>query len=202
VGAPSELALNLGLAGLVWLVLGHARRRWRFGYLGAGLGLSGLLFELWAVGVGQAQLYACAVGTYLLITAYLEWRRGISGDIKPRLELAGLAALLGTSLAQSVGALNGDLDRHLYVVLFLGESLALAWLGAALRWRRTFSAGLLGAACAAVILIAEPLRAVDTWYVLASAGLVLIAVVLLLERRRQHLERWLGSWRQAVEAWD
>jgi hypothetical protein len=200
--AADPLAANLGLAGLTWVVQGYAGRRWELGYVGVGLVIGGVLVELGQGRLAQPQAYALMVGLYLLGVAYLEWRRGSPTRVKALLEITALAVILGTSVLQAWGWAGDGLSHYVYAVLLLGEGVALVWLGAILRWRRTFFAAIGGVVVASLTLVAEPVSAVNTWYILASVGLGMIGVVLFLEKRRQQVQGWLGAWRQALEQWD
>jgi hypothetical protein len=52
------------------------------------------------------------------------------------------------------------------------------------------------------ILLADPLRAMNTWYLVAVIGLAMIAAVVLIEQRRQRILFWLNEWRLRLEAWE
>jgi preprotein translocase subunit SecY len=71
-----------------------------------------------------------------------------------------------------------------------------------LHWRRTFFAGALALVADVAILLVDPLRAINTWYLVAVVGLAMIALVIFVERQRQRIPVWLGEWRQRLETWD
>jgi hypothetical protein len=50
-------------------------------------------------------------------------------------------------------------------------------------------------------LLAEPLAAVNTWYLIGSLGLLLMVAVVFLERRRQQIPEWINQWRDRLETW-
>jgi hypothetical protein len=67
-------------------------------------------------------------------------------------------------------------------------------------WRALFGGA--GAAIVAVLILGgEPLQSVNTWYLIASLGLLMIGAVAFLERRRQHLPVWRDAWRERFETW-
>ena len=110
--------------------------------------------------------------------------------------------LLGTSLVQAVGFLGAGFDRYVYDTFLLIESVGLFGLGALLRWRKTFFGGGLALVADVLILLADPVRAMSTWYLVAIIGLGMIGVVVFVEQRRQQIPLWLDEWRQRLETWD
>jgi hypothetical protein len=196
------LALSLALAGLT--AIGHAfwRRDRYLIYAGVGLLEVGLFMELFFFEVGQPQAFALPGGAYLLLIAYLEWRRGSARPVKRVLELAALLLLLGVSLIQAVGFMGDGHDRYVYATFLLLESAGLLALGAVLRWRYTFFLGAVALVADVIILLADPLRALNTWYLVALIGLVLIGAVIWIERQRQQIPLWLEAWRARLENWD
>jgi hypothetical protein len=196
------LALTIALAGLT--TIGHAfwRRDQHLIYGGVGLLEVGLFMELVFFDVGQPQAFALPAGAYLLMIAYLEWRRGASKTVKRLLELAALALLLGVSLLQAVGFIGDGHDRYVYDTFLLLESAVILALGAVLRWRYTFFLGAVALVADVIILLADPLRALNTWYLVALIGLMLIGAVIWIERQRQQIPLWLEAWRVRLEHWD
>jgi preprotein translocase subunit SecY len=85
---------------------------------------------------------------------------------------------------------------------YLFQGVALLGLGAVLHWRRSFLAGALAVVADVAILLADPLRSINTWYLVAISGLAMIALVVFVERQRQRIPVWLGAWRQRLETWD
>jgi hypothetical protein len=196
------LTLTSALAGLTLLAHALDRRARPLAYQGVALLLLSGLLELARNGVGQAQAYILPIGLYLLAVAYCEWRWGGGGRQKPLLEVGGVALLLGVSLLQALGYLGDGVDRYAYATVLLGQGVALLGLGAVLHWRRTFFAGALALVADVAILLADPLRAINTWYLVAVVGLAMIALVIFVERQRQRIPVWLGEWRQRLETWD
>jgi hypothetical protein len=196
------LALTLAIVGLT--AIGHAfgRREQRLTYLGIGLLDVGLLLELLVFEVGQPQAFALPVGAYLLVISYLEWRRGSGRLVKRLLESGALIVLLGISLLQAVGFMGAGYDRYVYDTFLLLESFGLLALGAVLRWRNTFFAGAAALVVDVGILLIDPLKALNTWYLVALIGLVLIGAVIWIERQRQKIPLWLEDLRARLERWD
>jgi hypothetical protein len=196
------LALTLAIVGVA--VVGHAyeRRDRRLVYLGVGLLEAGLLLELLVYEVGQLQAFALPVGLYLLGVAYLEWRRGSARIVKRLLEAAGLIVLLGVSLLQAVGLLGNGHERYVYDTFLLVESALLLGLGAVLRWRYTFFAAAVALVLDVGILLVDPLKSLNTWYLVALIGLTLIGAVIWIERQRQKIPTWIEGLRARLEQWD
>jgi hypothetical protein len=184
--------------------VGHAyeRRQRRLVYLGVGLLEGGLLLELLVYEVGQMQAFALPVGLYLLGVAYLEWRRGTLRLVKRLLEVGGLIVLLGISLIQAVGFLGNGYERYAYDTFLLLESALLLGLGAVLRWRYTFFLAALALIADLGILLVDPLKALNTWYLVALIGLTLIGGVIWIERQRQKIPTWIEGLRARLEQWD
>jgi hypothetical protein len=196
------LALTIALTGLTAIAHAYGRRDRRLLYLGVGLLEVGLSIELLVFEVGEPQAFAVPIGAYLLMMAYLEWRRGTTRTVKRVLECSALVLLLGVSLLQAVGLLGAGSDRYAYASFLLLESAGILGLGAMLRWRYTFVAGAVALVADVIILLADPLRALNTWYLVALIGLVLIGAVIWIERQRQQIPLWLEAWRARLEHWD
>jgi hypothetical protein len=97
--------------------------------------------------------------------------------------------------------LHGDTERYTYDVALIVEGLAVLGIGAVLHWWRSLFAGAAAAASGVLILLAEPLAAVNTWYLIGGLGLLLIGGVVLLERRRQQIPTLVEGWREHLETW-
>lgn len=200
--ALGSLAATAAVTGLSLVAHGFNQRRRILGYLGIALLEEGYMHQLTLTDVGQPQAFVLPAGLYLLAIAYLEWRRGSGSGIKPKLEASALSLLLGTSLLQAVGFLGDGLDRYVYDTFLLLESVALLGLGSVLRWKRTFFAGGFCLVVDVCILLADPLRAVNTWYLVAMLGLAMIGTVVFIEQRRQQIPVWADEWRQRLETWE
>ncbi|MFN8634099.1 MAG: hypothetical protein U0893_09605 [Chloroflexota bacterium] len=171
-------------------------------YVGMLVVAAGYVLALLFWHVGQAQAFILPPGLTMLTIAYLEWRRHQGLLLKHLAEDAALALLLGGSLIQALGFLGGGFDRYTYDALLLLESSVVFGLGALLHWRRPFFAGALVLVADVGILLADPIRALNTWYLVAAIGLVMILGVILVEQRRQQIPLWLDEWRAWLERWD
>ncbi|MFN8471220.1 MAG: hypothetical protein U0822_03295 [Anaerolineae bacterium] len=105
-------------------------------------------------------------------------------------------------MAQSVGLLDLDIDSHLYATFFLLESVALLGVGVIFHWKRSFLGGALAIIVDVVVLLDDPVRATNTWYLVGIIGLLMIAIVLFIERQRQRLVASVRDWRRRLETWD
>jgi hypothetical protein len=200
--ALGALAATTAVAGFTSIGHGFQRRERLLGYLGVALLEVGYMLQLALFDVGQPQAFTLPAGLYLLAIAYLEWRRGSGARIKALLEVAGLMLVLGTALAQAAGLLDAGAGRYVYDVVLLFESLALFALGAVLRWRKIFFASILALVADVFIVLADPIRAMNTWYLLALVGFTMLGVVVFIEQRRQRIPVWVNDWRLRLEAWD
>lgn len=196
-----SLAGTLAVAGLALVVRGFDLRR-RLGYLGAGLVELGYLVQLGVWQVREPQAFALPAGGLLLAIAVLEWRRGTGGRLKGALEAAALALLCGTSLAQALGFLGAGEGRYAYATFLLLEGLAIFGLGAALRWKRPFFVGAATVVADLGILLAAPLKTMNAWYLAGAIGLGMVALVVVVEQRRQRIGAWVDEWRQRLEVWE
>jgi hypothetical protein len=198
----SALVVVCAMSGLTLVAHGFNRWERRLGYAGVALVEGACMLQLMLFDVGQPQAFVLPAGLYLLAIAYLEWRRGTGAHIKPALEAAALALLLGASLLQALGSVGAGIDRHLYVMLLLLEGLALLGAGAALRWKRPFFAGEGAIVIAVIIASSDPLRDIGTVYAVGVIGLLMVVAVVFLEQRRQQIPLWLNAWRLRLEQWE
>jgi hypothetical protein len=199
--ALQPLAVTMAVVSIILLMQGIIERDPARRYLGIGLLNGGYVCELLFRQVTQPQAFALPLGLTLLIAAYLEWRRGAAGA-KAMLEIAALVVLLGTTLVQGCGGLGVGADRYNYDTFLLLESVAVFGLGALLRWKRTFVAACGALVADVFILLADPLRAMNTWYLMATIGCAMIVLVIFLEQRRQQIPLWIDEVRLRLEAWD
>lgn len=199
--ALQPLAATLAVIGLAALTEGIAGRQPHLRYLGLGLLNGGYICELLFRQVGEPQTFALPLGLTLLLAAYLEWRRG-AARARTVLEIAALLIILGTTLVQGCGGLGVGSARFGYDTFLLLESVAVFGLGAVLRWKRTFFAACAAIVADVVILLADPLRAMGTWYLMAIIGCAMIGLVVFLEQRRQQIPLWIDEVRVRLESWD
>jgi hypothetical protein len=200
--ALRSLAVAVAVSGLSLVAHGFNRRNRWLAYLGVALLEIGFMLHLVVFDVGQPQFFVIPAGLYLLSVAYQEWRRGTPAGIKVPLEIVGLTVLLVTSLLQAIGLLGAGTERYTYATFLLLESVAIFGLGVALHWRRTFFAGILALLLDVGILLADPIRAMNTWYLVALIGIVMIALVVFVEQRRKQIPFWIDEWRLRLETWD
>ncbi|MBI2954702.1 MAG: hypothetical protein HYY30_10335 [Chloroflexi bacterium] len=200
--ALPSLAATTALLGLILVTHGFDLRRRVFVYAGIAALEVGYMVQLVFFEVGQPQLFVLPAGLYLLVVAYLEWRRGASRAGKKALEVAALVLMLGVSLLQAVGFIGAGFDRYFYDTAFFLQSAALLGVGAMLRWKRTFFASALALVLDVFILLVDPVRALNTWYLVGTLGPVMIGIVVFVEQRRQRIPLWIEDWRQRLEEWD
>jgi hypothetical protein len=199
--ALQPLAATMTVIGAALVLEGIAGRERRLCYLGIALLNGAACCTLAYHQVAEAQAYAVPPALSLLLLAYLEWRRG-AARTKTLLESVGIAVLLGTTLVQGCGGLGVDGGRYSYATALLLESVAVFGLGAALRWKRTFFAACAAMVAAVCLLLADPMRSMNTWYLMAIIGGAMIGIVVFLEQRRQQIPLWIDEVRLRLETWD
>jgi len=202
--AAHTFTVTIAIVGLQLATEGLANRRYRHPLIYGGIACEGVayLVQLAQHGITQPQFYAVPVGLYLLGVAYVEWRTTTRHDVKDLLELAGLLIPLGASLLQALGLMTDGQPAALYDLVVMGEGIALLMLGVSLRWRKTLYAGATALVIDSGLIAYEPLRAVNTWYVVAIIGLAIIGVVVIIEKRRQRIVALADGWRRLQETWD
>jgi len=195
------LAAAMTISSAFLLINGIVEDRRPLRYLGIALLNGAYSCELLYRQVTAPQAFALPVGLSLLVLAYLEWRRGAVGT-KVLLEIAAVTVLLGTTLLQGCGGLGVGGNRYNYDTFLLLESVAIFGLGALLRWKRTFFAASGALVLDVGILLVDPVRAMNTWYLMAIIGCAMIGLVVFLEQRRQQIPLWIDEVRERLELWN
>jgi hypothetical protein len=200
--SEQAFAWTLAIVGLQLITWGLSRRDRLLVYLGVAGVLCAYLVQLLLYRVTQPQFVVVPVGAYLFGVTYAEWRIAPRRAAKGVLETSSLVILLGTSLLQAVGILADRTPSSVYDLIIIGEGTLLLALGAALHWKRTLSAAAVALGIDAVLIAIAPLRALNTWYVVAIVGLALIGTVMVIEKKRQGIVAMVGHWRRLRETWD
>lgn len=200
--AVQTFTTTMEIVGLQAVMEGLARRQRRL-LIYAGVACEGVayLVQLVQHGVAQPQLYAVPMGLYLLGVAYVEWRIAPRHPAKKTLEVSGLLILVGTSLLQAMGFMTDHSPSSIYDLIVIVEGLALLWVGNYLHWKNTLAVGAIALCVDAALVVGAPLRAVDSWYVVAIAGLAIIGFVIMVEKKRQSIAVLVGQWRRLRETW-
>ena len=200
--SQQAFAWTLAIVGLQLITWGLSRRDRLLVYLGVAGVLCAYLVQLLTYRATQPQFFVGPVGAYLLGVTYAEWRIAPRRAAKGVLEASGLVILLGTSLLQAVGILADRTPSSVYDLIIIGQGILLLALGAVLHWKRTLSAAAVALGIDAVLIAIAPLRALNTWYVVAIVGLALIGTVMVIEKKRQGIVTMVGHWRRLRETWD
>ncbi|MCI0727489.1 MAG: hypothetical protein L0332_12310, partial [Chloroflexi bacterium] len=187
----------LAILGLFYLAAALVDgKRW-LGYWAIGLLLAAWSLEwllLW--GQREVQWYALPAGIYLLGIGYLEWREGNRG-LACWVDRAALLLLLGSAFWQSLGA-----DGWPYALLMGGEGLLVVWWGSTRRLRRFLYAGVIGVTVDVAGQLIDPLLSANRWIVFGAAGLALVALAILVERRLETALALTQEVRQRLEKWE
>ena len=200
--SQQAFAWTLAIVGLQLITWGLSRRDRLLVYLGVAGVLCAYLVQLLTYRATQPQFFVVPVGAYLLGVTYAEWRIAPRRAAKGVLEASSLVILLGTSLLQAVGILADRTPSSVYDLIIIGEGTLLLAVGAALHWKRTLTAAAVALGIDAVLIAIAPLRALNTWYVVAIVGLALIGTVMVIEKKRQGIVTMVGHWRRLQETWD
>lgn len=198
--ALQSLAATIAVSGLLLVAYGVRRGERLLGYAGVACIQIGYMLQLVLFDVGQPQAFVLPAGLYLLFMAYLERRHG--AGMKALLEVAALTLLLGTSLAQAMGLAGAGAGRYVYDVSLLFESVVILGLGALLHWKRSLFAASASVVADVAILLSDPVRAMNTWYLMAIVGSAMIGAVVVIEQRRRRIPAWIDEWRLRLERWD
>jgi cell division protein FtsW (lipid II flippase) len=92
-------------------------------------------------------------------------------------------------------------DRYSYVAVLLVQSLGVFGFGAIVHWRKAFFAGIAGIVVGISVLLEEPMRSMNTWYLVLIVGILMLIVVGFIEQRRREIPLWIGEWRHRLESW-
>lgn len=188
----------LAIVGLFYLAAAVVDRvRW-LGYAAVGLLLGAWSLEWLLVwGMREVQWYAIPAGLYLLGVGYLEWRQG-SRPLARWIDRLALLLLLGSAFWQSLSQEPG----WAYALLMGVEGLLIVWWGSARRLRRFLYVGVAGVMVDLVAQLIEPLLSANRWIVFGVAGLLIIGLGILIERRLEQVRALSESWRKRLEAWE
>jgi hypothetical protein len=195
--AGEGLVATLSVVGLVYLLVSVADRREWLGYLGvAMLEVAWAIFLLEGLKVTEPQWYAIPVALYLLGVGAVERRLGRRARARAG-EIAGLALLFGSALAQSLAP-----DGFRYAALLAAEGLLAAWTGIAYRLRHYFFGGIALIVVNVIAQLIDPLRSLDKTVLFLALGLLLVVTAVAAERKRDEIMQATRAWRTRLEAWE
>jgi len=190
----------LALCGLLYLATAAVHRRLILGY-----GAVAFLLAAWGLwwrffmDMAGIQWYAVPAGLYLLGVGRLEWRQG-RRTLSHWIDRAGILVLLGTAWWQS---LPGVMDSGWPYALLMGaESLLLVWWGSARRQKQFLYAGAVSLIVNVITQSIEPLLSVDRWIVFGLAGLLLVGLAILVERKLEASRGLSADLRIRLEGWE
>jgi hypothetical protein len=188
------------ITGLLYLATALRRRWYVLGY-----GAVALLLGAWALwwrfflDMAGFQWYAIPAGLYLLGVGWLEWLQGHKA-LARWIDRAGMLVWLGTAWWQS---LPGVMSNGWPYALLMGvESLLLIWWGSARRQKRFLYVGAAGVVLNAVTQSIEPLLSANRWVVFGVAGLLLVGLAILVERRLEAIRGLSLELRERLEGWE
>jgi hypothetical protein len=190
----------LALCGLLYLATAAVRRWYALGY-----GAVALLLGAWALwwrfflDMPGVQWYAVPAGVYLLGVGWMEWRQGRK-TVARWIDRVGMLVWLGTAWWQS---LPGVMDSGWPYALIMGaESLLLVWWGSARRQKQFLYIGAAALVVNVVTQSIEPLLSVNRWIVFGIAGLLLVSLAILVERRLEKIRELSAELRVRLEGWE
>jgi hypothetical protein len=199
-GRVQVLMWVLALGGLLYLATAAVRRRYVLGY-----GAIALLLASWALwwrfflDMAGIQWYAVPAGLYLLGVGWMEWRQGHK-TLAGWIDRVGMLVWLGTAWWQS---LPGVMDNSWPYALLMGvESLLLVWWGSARRQKQFLYVGAVALVLNVVTQSIEPLLSVNRWIVFGIAGVLLVSLAVLVERRLEKLREFSADLQVRLEGWE
>jgi hypothetical protein len=199
--ALDPLSLTVSMFGVVLITYAYVQYTRMAVYAGVGALILAYVIRLVILEVTEPQAFALPAGIYLLAIAFNEWRRGTRQDIRHVLEITGVAMILGTTALQSIGIPGIEGDRYEYALILLIQSLAIFGLAAIVHWRNAFFGGIAGTIVSIVVFLEEPVRSMNTWYLVLVSGIIMLIIVGFIERRRNEIPLWIDDWRSRLESW-
>jgi hypothetical protein len=197
-GHISAAAATLAFAGALYVTIAYRGHQHVLGYLGMAL-----LEAAWAMllimnDVTQPQWYAIPAGLYFMGVAYLEWHRDRK-RYAVGIEILGLGVLLVTSFMQS---LNGADGLPYFVLLMLESFLVLGW-GVLQKRKIPFFAGIGAFALnlIAQVIVLVNVHNINIWLVALGVGLLIMAIAVVVEFKREQLRARSRELSEALEKW-
>jgi len=192
-------AATLGFAGALYVAIAYRGRRHILGYLGMALLEAAWVMVLYMNDVQQPQWFAIPGGLYFIGIGFLEWRRNRK-VYAIAIEILGLGILLVTSFAQSLNGAQG----FPYFVLLMFESLLVIWWGVLQRRKIPFFTGI-GASVLNIIAqvtVLVNVYNVNIWLVGLGVGLLIMAIAVWVELKREQLRARTRELTETLEKWE
>jgi hypothetical protein len=182
----------LALLGLLYIAATFTYRQLRLGYIALGMLLAAWMLHTFYVQQWEnVQWYAIPAGLYLLIIAYMEWRRG--NKVPARwLDYAAMLLMLGSLFWQTL------LFGWGYALLLGTEGFSAFWWGSARRLRRFFYAGMVAVILATIGQLVNSLRSINQWIVFGLIGLILVVIAVIVERKLDNIK----AWQEVLDSWE
>jgi hypothetical protein len=202
VSAMTATAASLAFAGALYITIAYRERQYLLGYLGMALLEIAWALLLYANDIRQPQFYALPGGLYFLGIAYLEMQLG-RRKYAIAIEMLGLGVLLVTSFAQS---LEGETGLAYFILLMI-ESLLVIWWGVLQKRKIPFFTGIaamaINIAAQVIILIAvHDIHRINRWLVAFGAGLLITAIAIIAELKREQLRTYSRQVSEMLERWE
>ncbi|TAK14680.1 MAG: hypothetical protein EPO32_00705 [Anaerolineae bacterium] len=196
---PTIAAIAFGFAGALYVAVAYRGRYHRLGYAGMALLLAAWVILLVQQEVSEPQWYAIPAGLYFVTIGFLERLRA-RRTFALLVEGFGLAVLLLTSFIQSTNGAAG----FPYFVLLLAEGLLVAWWAAVQQLRVPFLTGVAAVVLNVVAQVIVTLSVYDRfrWLIILGVGLMLVALAVVIERRRERIVTQARAWRETIESWN
>ena len=195
-------AVSLAFAGTLYITIAYRERQYLLGYLGMALLEIAWGLLLYTNEIRQPQLYAIPAGLYFLGIAYLEMQGNRKG-YAVAIEILGLGVLLVTSFAQSLN----DQTGLIYFILLMIEALFVIWWGVLQKRKMPFFTGIgasaINIAAQVIILISvHDIHRVNRWLVAFGAGLIITAIAVIAELKREQLRARSRQLTEMLESWE
>jgi hypothetical protein len=198
-GHITDTAATLAFAGALYITIAYRGQHYILGYLGMAL-----LEIAWAMllivnDVMQPQWYAIPAGLYFIGIAYLEWHRN-RHRYALGIEILGLGVLLLTSFIQSLNGAEG----FPYFVLLMFESLLIIGWGVLQKRKIPFFTGIGASALniVAQVIVLVSVYNINIWLVALGVGLLIMAIAVYVEFKREKLRVRSRELSEALEKWE
>ena len=195
-------AVSLAFAGALYITIAYRERQYLLGYLGMALLEIAWALLLYTNDIRQPQFYAIPGGLYFLGIAYLEMQLGRK-KYAVAIELLGLGVLLVTSFAQSLS----EEGSVVYFGLMLVESFLVIWWGVLQKRKIPFFTGIGAtviniAAQVIIVIVVNDIHRINRWLIAFMAGLLITAIAIIAELKREQLRAYSRQVSEMLEAWE
>jgi hypothetical protein len=198
VGTLLPLTFALATFALLLATLAVRERSFPYAYGAAASVVAAALCQLAEWGFSEPQWYVIPAGLYMLGLAACMRRFQGQRRVSRVIEAGAMVMLVGTTLAQALGAGGGGYG---YDLLLFIEGLLFVGYGTFLRLRVPFFGGIAFFVAGVLSLSIETMPLINPWLIFGGLGLLMVIAYVLLERRAEQLTRLGKQIAATIEAW-